>query len=107
MHLLYLGLLAGCLLLAAPLEFVPGARVFRRWRRLAAAVAPVAVVFAALDALAAHRGWWRFSARYVLHLPRVCGLPVEELLFFLVVPTCAVLTLESVRRLRPGWFTGG
>jgi hypothetical protein len=25
---------------------------------------------------------------------------VEEVLFFLVIPTCAVLTLEAVRRVR-------
>ena len=32
--------------------------------------------------------------------------PVEELLFFLVVPTCAVLTLEAVRCRRPDWTIG-
>jgi hypothetical protein len=30
-------------------------------------------------------------------------LPVEELLFFLVVPACAVLTYEAVLARRPGW----
>jgi lycopene beta-cyclase len=106
-HLLYLALLAGCLAVTAPLEFLLGARVYRRWTLLLAAVLPVAGAFVALDALAVHLGWWHFSARYVVHLPRLFGLPVEEVLFFLVVPTCAVLTLEAVRRLRPGWFTDG
>jgi hypothetical protein len=29
-------------------------------------------------------------------------VPVEELLFFVVVPTCAVLAFEAVRRVK-GW----
>ncbi|MDT4949985.1 MAG: hypothetical protein QOJ37_2580, partial [Pseudonocardiales bacterium] len=33
-------------------------------------------------------------------------LPLEELLFFLVIPTCAVLTLEAVRARRPHWLIG-
>jgi hypothetical protein len=37
---------------------------------------------------------------------RVGDLPVEEIVFFLVVPTCAVLTFEAVRRLRPTWHVG-
>ena len=33
-------------------------------------------------------------------------LPLEELLFFLVIPVCAVLTLEAVRTQRPDWLVG-
>jgi hypothetical protein len=32
-------------------------------------------------------------------------MPVEELLFFLVVPVCAVLALEAVRKVT-GWDAG-
>jgi hypothetical protein len=31
---------------------------------------------------------------------------LEELLFFIVIPTCAVLTLEAVRVRRPHWIIG-
>jgi hypothetical protein len=33
------------------------------------------------------------------------GIPVEELLFFLVVPVCAVLAFEAVRTVT-GWDAG-
>ena len=106
-HLLYLGLLVGCLVVTLPLELVLGARVYRRPRALALAVLPVAAAFVVWDALATRTGWWSFNARWVLDLPRPLGVPIEEWVFFLVVPTCAVLTLEAVRRLRPGWFRTG
>jgi hypothetical protein len=33
---------------------------------------------------------------------RIGNLPLEELLFFVVIPTCAILTFEAVRAVR-GW----
>jgi hypothetical protein len=53
--------------------------------------------------LAIHAGQWTYHHLVGLH---VGNLPVEELAFFLVVPTCAVLTLEAVRRRRPAWRIG-
>ena len=106
-HLLYISLLVGCLVVTLPLELVIGARVYRRPSALAAAVLPVAAGFVVWDALAARAGWWSFDARWVLDLPRPLGLPFEEWAFFLVVPICAVLTFEAVRRLRPTWFRTG
>ena len=38
--LTYLALLAGCLVVTAPLELLLRVRVYARWRRLLAAVAP-------------------------------------------------------------------
>jgi lycopene cyclase domain-containing protein len=104
-RLSYLGLLAGCLLATAPLELVLHTRVYARWRRLVPAVAPGLVLGVGWDLYAVHHRQWRFDRRYLSGL-RVLGLPVEELLFFLVIPVCAVLTLEAVRRRRPGWLIG-
>lgn len=100
----YLTILLACVLGTLPLEFALQARVYRRWVRTAAAVLPVAAVFVLWDYLAVRAGWWWFDP------DRVTGiylgvLPLEELLFFLVIPICAVLTLEAVRHLRPGWAT--
>lgn len=105
LHLSYLGLLAGCLLGTAPLEIVLMTGVYRRWRLLLLSLAPGGVVGIVWDVWAAHAGQWRFDGRYLLGL-RISGLPIEEWLFFLVIPTCAVLTLEAVRRRRPDWAIG-
>ncbi len=106
MRFLYLALLAGCLAGTAPLEIVLGTRVYARWRRLLLALAPTAAVFTAWDLYAIHRHQWRYDRRYISGVLLPGHLPLEELLFFLVVPTCAVLTLEAVRRRRPQWTVG-
>lgn len=93
----YLLVLALCAAVTLPLEFAGDARVYRRPKALLATLAPVLAVFAGWDLIAVHRGEWWFSPRYTLGL-RIAGLPVEEWLFFLVVPVCALLTYEVLGR---------
>lgn len=97
-HLRYLLLLAGCLAVTLPLE-MSGSRVYRRPARLARAVLPVAAVFLAWDAVAIAAGVWWYDPRYLVGVTLPLSVPLEEALFFLVVPVCAVLTLETVRRM--------
>jgi lycopene beta-cyclase len=94
--------LAACVLITLPLEFAFGARVWRRPVRLLRAVGPVVVVYLAWDVWKTQRGVWFFDERYVVGIDLPGGLPIEELLFFIVIPACALLTLESVRNMRAG-----
>ena len=96
----YLALMIGCLVLTLPLEFVLGARVWRRPGRAFKAIAPAFLVFVAWDVWAAHRGIWGFADRYTLGPRLPGGLVIEELLFFVVVPMCALLTFEATRTMR-------
>jgi lycopene cyclase domain-containing protein len=105
-HFTYLAILLGCLLGTAPLEIFLHTRVYARWLRLAAAVIPVAAVFSAWDVAAIDAGWWHYDQRYLVAATLPGRLPLEELLFFLVIPTCAVLTLEAVRARKPHWVIG-
>jgi lycopene cyclase domain-containing protein len=89
----YLALLGLCVLVTLPLEFIGRARVYRRPKALLTTLAPVMLAFGGWDLLAAWHGDWSYSARYTLGV-RLLGLPVEEWLFFLVVPACALLTYE-------------
>lgn len=104
-HLSYLAVLAGCLLGTAPLEILLRTRVYRRWRRLGLAILPGLLLGSGWDLYAVHHRQWSFDSRYLAGL-RLWGLPIEELLFFVVIPACAVLTLEAVRRRRPHWPIG-
>ena len=104
-RLTYLGLLAGCLVVTAPLELLLGVRVYARWRRLLLAVLPEFVVFLVWVLYAIAQGHWDYSATRTLGIRLPGGIPVEEVLFFLVVPVCAVLALEAVRKVT-GWDAG-
>ena len=104
-HLAYLGILLVCLLATLPLELWLGVRVYRQWRRLLLTLAPVVPVFLLWDLCAVAAGHWAFDRDQTLGLVLPGGVPVEELLFFLVIPTCAVLALEAVRTVR-GWRVG-
>ncbi|UQX87219.1 lycopene cyclase domain-containing protein [Jatrophihabitans telluris] len=104
-HLTYLGLLAACLVGTAPLEILLRTQVYSRPRRLLLALLPGLLLGTAWDLYAVHAGHWSFADGYLIGL-RLAGLPVEEILFFAVIPLCAVLTLEAVRRRRPDWLIG-
>jgi lycopene cyclase domain-containing protein len=100
---LYVAVMLACVVVTLPLELVLRARVYARWRRLALALVPVLAVFLTWDALAIHAHDW--SYRHLSGL-RIGNVPIEEIVFFLVVPVCSILTLEAVRRLRPSWRAG-
>jgi lycopene cyclase domain-containing protein len=104
-HLTYAGLLVGCLLVTLPLEIVLRVRVYARWRRWLSAVLPVAICFVGWDLYAVSRHQWWYDGRQILGWRLFGRLPVEEVLFFLVVPTCAILGFEAVRVVT-GWRAG-
>lgn len=103
MRFLYLAVLLGCVVVTLPLELVLGVRVYRSPWRLLLTLAPVLVVFLGWDAAAVSAGQWSYHHLIGSHIGM---LPVEEIAFFVVVPVCAVLTLEAVRRRRPAWTVG-
>jgi lycopene cyclase domain-containing protein len=98
-HSQYLLLMGGCLLITLPLELLLGARVYRRPRRLWLALWPMLVVFIAWDLVVIARHHWEFSARYTTGFVLPGGIPVEEVVFFVVIPICGLLTLDTVRHL--------
>lgn len=104
MHATYLLILLACVVGTAPLEIVLHTRVYARWPRLVVTLVPVVLIFGGWDELAIHQGTWDYARRYLVGVYLPGRLPLEELLFFLVIPTCAVLTLEAVRSRRPDWF---
>lgn len=98
-----------CLLLTLPLEFVFGARVYRRFRTLLLALLPEVVLFTIWDVVGIARDRWTYNPRFVTGWQLPFRMPIEELVFFVVVPICGVLTyeavgvvLERVRRIRAG-----
>jgi lycopene cyclase domain-containing protein len=99
----YLIVMALCVLVTVPLEFVLNARVYRRPGRLLRTMVPAFAAFVAWDVVAIRLGHWTFSPEYTTGW-KVGNIPVEELVFFVVIPLCALLSYEAVRNiLRDGW----
>ena len=95
-HFQYLLLMACCLLITLPLEFVLGARVYRRAACLVFAVMPVVIIFSIWDIVGILLDHWSYSARFTTGWKLIFGMPIEELVFFVVVPICGLLTYEAV-----------
>ncbi|HET9563467.1 MAG TPA: lycopene cyclase domain-containing protein [Mycobacterium sp.] len=91
----YLMVLGACLLITAPLELF-GSGVYRQSRRAAAAVLPVAAVFLIWDAIAVAAHVWSYNPRYILGVIAPGDVPLEEVLFFVVIPLCGLLTYSAV-----------
>jgi lycopene beta-cyclase len=95
----YLLLMGACVAITLPLEFLFRARVWRRPRRLVAALWFPLVVFVIWDVIAIARDHWDYNERYVTGIELPFNLPIEELVFFIVIPICSLLTFEAVRRI--------
>lgn len=102
----YIAVLVGCLLGAGWLEIVLRTRVYRRFIRLSLSIIPVLIIFTLWDIYAISQGHWTFDQRYVTGIIAIANVPLEEILFFISIPICAVLTLEGVRSTKPKWEVG-
>jgi lycopene cyclase domain-containing protein len=98
-HWSYVAMLAFCLAGTLPLVVVYRLRVFRHPRRLLLTVLLAGGPFLVWDLYATHHGHWWFDAAQTLP-PRVAGLPLEEIAFFVVIPLVGVLTHEAVGSVR-------
>jgi len=90
----YLLILGGCLLVTLPIEIF-GDGVYRQPLRLLRALTPVLIVFLVWDAIAISLDIWHYNPRYVSGI-NVPFMPLEELLFFVVIPLCGLLTYSAV-----------
>jgi lycopene beta-cyclase len=95
-HFEYLALMTACLVITLPLEIVFGARVYRRFRLLVLVLLPVVLVFSTWDVVGIVREHWDYNPASVTGIQLVFGMPLEELVFFVVVPVCGLLTYEAV-----------
>ncbi len=58
-------------------------------------ILPVTLLFVLNDALVSNH-WWFFNDFYVLPLPKIFKLPIEEILFFITVPFGLLTFLENL-----------
>jgi lycopene cyclase domain-containing protein len=99
----YLLLMAGCLIITLPLEFGLRARVYRRPRRLLLSLLPVLAIFLVWDVVGIVRRHWWYSESYTTGIRFPFDVPLEEVVFFVVIPICWLLTYEAVGTVLGRW----
>ncbi|MBK9076995.1 MAG: lycopene cyclase domain-containing protein [Flavobacteriales bacterium] len=77
-------------------SFEPRILYWRKWRGLFTGIGVMAVVFLIWDAIFTANGVWGFTPRYLTG-PHIARLPLEEVLFFLVVPYSCTFIYEVMR----------
>jgi len=78
------------------LSFWPPFKIWRHARALFLSIAVVVIVFGGWDVFAAWRGHWGFAPDAVWKA-RAINLPLEEVLFFVVIPFCCIFTWETLK----------
>ncbi|MFM7873404.1 MAG: lycopene cyclase domain-containing protein [Actinomycetota bacterium] len=88
------------------LEILLKVGVLRRVKRVALSILPVALIFLVWDYYAVSAGHWWFDENQVVGIFGPKGIPLEEFLFFIVVPLASLLTIEAVRTQKRHWKFG-
>ena len=88
------------------LELILKIRVLKRIKRALMSIIPVAILFLIWDAYAVASGHWKFDPDQTLGIYGPFGIPLEEFLFFLIVPMAAIMTIEGVRSVKKHWPVG-
>jgi lycopene cyclase domain-containing protein len=100
----YLGVLAFISAGTIWLEFVMGARVLRKAKRLVLSLTPVFIGLTLWDLYAIKAGHWYFNPDYVTGIT-IGIIPIEELLFFIITPMAMLFSFEAVRAVKQ-WRVG-
>lgn len=93
---LYFAILGGSLLVPFLLSFDRKVQYYRRWKYLFPAMIPPALFYIAWDMYFTDLKVWDFNPRYISGY-HIGNLPVEEVLFFFVVPYCCMFIYECIR----------
>lgn len=90
-------LILGCSL-AGPLilSFDKKVGFYKKWKYLFPAMLLPAFIYIAWDIFFTAKNVWSFNPNYITGI-KIINLPVEEVLFFFVVPYCCVFIYECIR----------
>ena len=105
----YLAMIAFTVVGSFWLEIFLKVGVLRRIKRALFSILPIATIFIIWDLYAISRGHWHFDSEQILGVKSPGGIPLEELLFFTVVPLAAIMTIEAVgvvKRRNKKWVFG-
>jgi lycopene cyclase domain-containing protein len=99
-HYTYFLILAASLAGPLALSFDKKVAFYKKWRYLFPAMLLPAALYILWDMYFTARGVWHFNQNYITGI-KLYNLPVEEVLFFFIVPYCCVFIYECIRTYFP------
>lgn len=94
-HYTYFFILACSLFFPLVLSFDKKVSFYRKWKFLFPAMLIPAVFYILWDIYFVSKGIWSFNERYITGI-KLYNIPLEEIMFFFVVPYCCVFIYECV-----------
>lgn len=95
-HYTYFIILAASLAGPLALSFDKKVGFYRKWKWLFAAMIIPALLYIAWDIFFTSQGVWSFNEEYISGF-KLVNLPIEEVLFFFIVPYCCIFIYECIR----------
>jgi lycopene cyclase domain-containing protein len=95
-HFTYFLILAAAL--AAPLSFSFDKKIalYKNWKYLFPAILLPNIFYIVWDIYFTVKGIWSFNENYIIGI-KLFNLPIEEILFFFVIPYCCLFIYECIR----------
>ena len=100
-HYTYFLILAASLIGPLALSFDKKVAFYKKWKFVFPAMILPALFYIAWDFYFTAKGVWSFNEDYITGI-KIYNLPVEEVIFFLIVPYCCVFIYECIRCYFPG-----
>ena len=101
-HYTYFLILAIAVAGPLALSFDKKVAFYTKWKYLLLPLLIPALLYIAWDIYFTYIGTWWFNEKYYVTASRVFDLPLEEILFFFLVPYCCVFIYECIRCYFPG-----
>ncbi len=96
LHYTYFLILAASVAGPLGLSFDKKVGLYKKWKWLFPATIIPAVLFIVWDIFFTSKGVWSFNENYISGI-KLINLPIEEVLFFFIVPYCCIFIYECIR----------
>lgn len=101
-HLSYLAVIAFVTICALGINWGFGLRIGKRWRELILTESAIVIIYLSWDTWAIAKKNWFFDTHQIVNINVLPKVPLEELLFFIVVPLTIILSYQALLKLT-GW----
>jgi len=98
-HFTYLAVLAFIAVCAIVVNFLFRIRISRQWKTFLQVDLIIIALYGTWDIWAAARKAWYFDDRQVIGIKLFWLLPIEEILFFILVPLMVLISIQSLEKI--------